>query len=235
MNWNVKNNKTIYSVIVSGLLFYLLIPENISAQDSVSANPCEIVIDDFANGMKNKWKSRSFKGTTEYTWITEEKKAYVRATSKASASGLYYRIEYDTQQYPYITWKWRVDNTINSGDESRKSGDDYAARVYVVFPAFFFWNTTAINYIWANKLPKEKTVPNPFSKNSIMIAVQSGEAETGKWIVETRNVYEDYRRVFGKEPPKAGAIAIMTDSDNTGENASADYGSIAIWCRDPQK
>lgn len=107
---------------------------------------------------------------------------------------------------------------------------------YISFSLLFsFWNTEAINYNWANKLPKEEAVPNPFSKNSIMISVQSGKAETGKWIVETRNVYEDYRRVFGKEPPKAGAIAIMTDTDNTGESASAGYGSIAICSRDPRQ
>ena len=227
--------RTMQVAIVIGLLLFLLTSENISAQGSVSATPCEIIIDDFANGMKEEWKSRSFKGTTEYTWVTEEDKAYIRATSKASASGLYYRIEYDIQQYPFITWKWRVDNIIASGDALQKSGDDYAARIYIVFPSFFFWNTEAINYIWANKLPKEEAVPNPFSKNSIMISVQSGKAETGKWIVETRNVYEDYRRVFGKEPPKAGAIAIMTDTDNTGERASAGYGSIAICSRDPRQ
>jgi hypothetical protein len=230
-----QNKRTMQVAIVIGLLLFLLTSENISAQDSLSATPCEIIIDDFTNGMKEEWKSRSFKGTTEYTWVTEEDKAYIRATSKASASGLYYRIEYDIQQYPFITWKWRVDNIIASGDALRKSGDDYAARIYIVFPSFFFWDTEAINYIWANKLPKEEAVPNPFSKNSIMISVQSGKAETGKWIVETRNVYEDYRRVFGKEPPKAGAIAIMTDTDNTGESASADYGSIAICSRDPRQ
>jgi hypothetical protein len=47
-------------------------------------------------------------------------------------------------------------------------------------------------------------------------------------VVEKRNVLEDYRRVFGLDPPKAGAIAIMTDTDNTGEEAVAYYGPIRI-------
>ena len=173
MNKKRKEN-TLLKVLATGLLFVLLTPANIPAKDTASMPECEIIIDNFADGMKSAWKSKSFKGTTEYTWVTEGDKAYVRATSKAAASGLYYTIEYDTQQYPYITWQWKVDNIIASGDALRKSGDDYAARIYVVFPSFFFWNTRAINYIWANKLPKEKAVPNPFSKNSIMISVQSG-------------------------------------------------------------
>jgi hypothetical protein len=68
-----------------------------------------------------------------------------------------------------------------------------------------------------------------------MISIESGSAETGKWITETRNVYEDFKRYFGKEPPKVGAIAIMTDSDNTGEKVSANYGPIAVCSRDPRK
>jgi hypothetical protein len=148
---------------------------------------------------------------------------------------LYYKIKYDPAQYPYITWQWKVDNIINSGDATRKSGDDYGARIYVVFHSFFFWNTTAINYIWANKLPKEQAVPNPYTSKNIMISIESGRAENGKWITETRNIYEDYKRFFGKEPPKIIAIAIMTDTDDTGESATANYGPIAICSRNPQK
>jgi hypothetical protein len=62
----------------------------------------------------------------------------------------------------------------------------------------------------------------------MMIAVESGSDQTGRWVVEKRNVLEDYRRFFGSDPPKAGAVAIMTDTDNTGEEAVAYYGPIRI-------
>jgi hypothetical protein len=223
------------SRVIAVLLILLTSPSGLLAENSTVIPECEIVIDDFANGIKPEWKSKSFKGTTEYTWIKEDNRTYVRATSRGSASGLVYEIEFDPQQYPYLTWQWKVDNIIASGDASQKSGDDYGARVYVVFPSVFFWNTRAINYIWANKLPKEQAVPNPYTANAIMVSVESGLAESGKWITETRNIYEDYKRFFGKEPPKVGAIAIMTDTDDTGESVSADYGPIALCGRDPQK
>lgn len=223
------------SRVIAVLFILLTIPSGILAENLTATPECEIVIDDFANGIKPDWKTKSFKGTTEYTWIKEENRAYVKATSRGTASGLYYEIEFDPQQYPYLSWQWKVDNIIASGDASRKSGDDYGARIYVIFPSFFFWNTKAINYIWANKLPKEQAVPNPYTSNNIMISVESGRAEAGKWITETRNIYEDYKRFFGNEPPKVGAIAIMTDTDNTGESASAGYGPIVLCSRDPQK
>jgi len=218
------------------LLLILAVPASIMADNPVMRmEECEILIDDFADGIDPRWSSKSFKGITDYTWTREKDRAFIRANSSGTASGLYYKIEYDPQQYPYITWQWKVDNIIASGDATSKSGDDYGARVYVVFPAFFFWNTRAINYIWANKLPKEEMIPNSYASNSIMISVESGRAETGKWITETRNIYEDYRRIFDSDPPKVGAIAIMTDSDNTGESVSADYGPIAVCSRDPRK
>jgi len=217
------------------ILILLSIPSSILAENSAVMPECEIIIDDFADGIKPAWSSKSFKGTTEYTWIEEGDKAYMRAKSKGTASGLYYKIEYNPQQYPYITWQWKVDNIIAGGDATKKSYDDYGARVYVVFPSFFFWNTKTINYIWANKLPKDQAVPSPYTTNDIMICVESGSRDTGRWITETRNVYEDYKRFFGKEPPMVGAIAIMTDTDNTGESVSAGYGPIAVCSSDPRR
>jgi len=221
--------------IVIILLLLCFMPVSIFAENSAGIPECEIIVDDFADGISPGWSTKSFKGTTEYIWSKENETGFVRAVSKGAASGLYYKIKYNSRHYPYITWRWKVDNIIAKGNALVKSGDDYGARVYVVFPAFFFWNTKAINYIWANKLPKGQVVPNPYTVNNIMISVESGEVETGSWITETRNVYEDYKNSFGAEPPEVGAIAIMTDTDNTGESATAAYGPIAVCSRDPRK
>jgi hypothetical protein len=50
----------------------------------------------------------------------------------------------------------------------------------------------------------------------------------GQWLDEKRNLLEDYRKRFGEDPPKAGAVAIMTDTDNTGEQAVAWYGPVRL-------
>ena len=152
----------------------------------------------------------------------------IKAESNDSASGLYYEIDYDPGEYPIITWSWKIDHIISKGNAKTKQGDDYAARVYVVFHSFLFWKTRAINYIWANKLPRGEFIPNSYTSNSIMIAVQSGPENAGRWILERRNVVEDYKAAFGEDPPKIEAIAIMTDTDNTGEKAEAWYGPIRI-------
>jgi hypothetical protein len=160
--------------------------------------------------------------------LQEDTLRCIKATSHSSASGLSYKINYDTKNYPILNWRWKVDHILLKGNALKKDGDDYAARIYVVFPSLMFWKTRAINYIWANKLPRGKTVTSPFTKHSIMIAVESGESKTGQWIEERRNVFEEFRMHFGQDPPRVGAISIMTDTDNTGEEAIAWYGPIRI-------
>ena len=195
---------------------------------SLKVFAAEILLDNYQGGLSPKWEKKSFKGETLYEVTQEDTLRCIKATSHSSASGLYYKINYDTKKYPILTWRWKVDHVLSNGNALKKEGDDYAARIYVVFPSILFWKTKAINYIWANKLPRGTAVANPYSSNSIMIAVESGESKTGRWIEERRNVFEDFRMHFGQDPPRVGAISIMTDTDNTGEEAIAWYGPIRI-------
>ncbi|MBI5483123.1 MAG: DUF3047 domain-containing protein [Deltaproteobacteria bacterium] len=174
------------------------------------------------------WESRSFKGLTEYRLVQEEGSTVIKATSTNAASGLIKRIRFSPLKYRYLRWSWKISHTIQGGDEMSRSGDDYAARVYVIFPGRFFWQTRAINYIWANRLAKGASVPNAYSANAMMIAVETGNGLAGKWQAEQRDLIADYRLLFGEEPPEAEAIAIMTDTDNTGGSAEAWYGEITI-------
>jgi hypothetical protein len=190
----------------------------------IAAGP--LLIDDFGKGLSAGWEKKVFKGETVYRPILEEGRPAVKAESRATASALIHRISLDPKSYPRLSWSWKIVRTIGKGDERTKGGDDYAARVYVVFPSTLFWRTRAVNYIWANRLPRGAFLPNAYTGNAVMVAVESGDGNAGKWIEEERNLVEDYRRAFGEDPPKVGAVAIMTDTDNTGEQAVAWYGAI---------
>ena len=206
------------SIFISATLIFLM--------SCFSVQGSEILLDDYQKGLSPKWEEKSFQGKTRYEVAREDGHQCIRATSQAAASGLFYEIRYDPKAYPILKWRWKADHILRKGDALKKAGDDYVARVYVVFPSLAFWKTRAINYIWANKLPKGKAVPNPFTANAIMVAVESGPSLTGQWVEEARNIFEDYRKYFGEDPPEVGAVAIMTDTDNTGEVAVAWYGEI---------
>ncbi len=181
-------------------------------------------------GINSDWREQSFRATdpTRYR-LTEEGGAVVlEAESRNQASGLIYEIDVELASYPILVWRWKVGGIISAGNALTKEGDDYPARVYVVFPHWFTPKTRSINYIWANRLAQGEVVPNPFFGNARMVAVQSGNGQAETWITECRNVYQDYRKIFGEAPPQVGAIALMTDTDNTGGQARAWYADIRL-------
>ncbi|GFE61152.1 DUF3047 domain-containing protein [Geobacter sp. AOG2] len=174
------------------------------------------------------WETKTFKGSTDYSLVRDDGRTVVRAFSKGTASGLFKKMKLDPQSFRYLRWSWKIADIVKNGDETTKAGDDYAARVYVVFPGRFFWQTRAINYIWANRLPKGGAIPNAFTSHAMMLAVESGSERAGQWLTEERDILADYRRLFGDEPHEIGAIAVMTDTDNTGGEATAWYGAITL-------
>jgi len=195
---------------------------------AVPAGAETLQLGDFSAGDLAGWEEKSFTGHTSYELVSDQGRRVLRAQSHQAASGLFKEVEIDLKKYQVLRWSWKVEGVLAKGDARTKAGDDYPARVYVVFPAFLFWNTRGINYIWANKLPQGQAVPNAFASQVIMLAVESGPAKTGQWVSEERNVYEDFKRLFGQEPPTLGAVAIMTDTDNTGGQATAYYGDITL-------
>lgn len=181
------------------------------------------------NGRIQGWEEKSFVGNTRYAIAEEAGSTVLHARADSAASGLFKEFKYDLEEWPVLSWRWKAVHLPEKGDVRFKETDDYGARVYVVFPRFLKWKTKTISYIWATNLPKGEHIPNPWlPKNAVMVAVQSGADSLGRWITEKRNVYEDYKRIFGSEPPRAGAIAIMSDSDNTGGIAEAYYDDVML-------
>lgn len=195
---------------------------------AVPAAAQPLMVDDFEHGLGPEWVVKSFKGETTYRVVTDHGNRVLHADSRAAASGLVKTIDLDPREFPILSWRWKVAGTIARGDERTKAGDDYAARVYVIFPHWFFPKTRTLNYIWANRLPQGEFLPNAFTGNAMMIAVQSGPDNAGQWQSERRNIVDDYRRAFGEEPPRIGAVAIMTDTDNTGAAAMAWYDDLLL-------
>ena len=196
----------------------------------VVASAAEFAVGRFSAGDLSGWQDKTFRGKAKasYSLVTENGKTVLKAHSRSAASGLLKKVELDPKKYPVIRWSWKVEHTLKREDVTKKSGDDFAARVYVVFPRALFWRTRAINYVWASKLPKNMAAPSPFTGNAVILAVESGEERAGRWVSEERNFYEDYKRLFGEEPTRIGAVAIMTDTDDTKDEVTAWYGDISL-------
>jgi hypothetical protein len=199
----------------------------------------------------DSWKPLTFHKIdkhTEYSLVEDEGIVVVKAVSRGSSSGLTREVAIDPEEYPIVEWRWKIENVLQKSDVTAKEGDDYPARLYVTFAydngkvGFFdqaqyelakflhgkYPPTGAINYIWESRSPIGTIVSNPYTDRVKMIVLESGEATVGQWVTESRNLYEDYRKVFGDDPPTISGIAVMTDTDNTQESAVAYYGDITF-------
>jgi len=179
------------------------------------------------------WQEKIFKDKVLYTVETSQQEGYLSAESNQSCSGLFYKIRFDPREYPMISWKWKV---LKFPDKSKPTvasdgwveKDDYPARVYVIFPSFLFTNTKSIEYVWDETMAEGTSMSSPYFKNIKIVVVESGKENLNKWITEKRNINDDYMELFGKNPPNVGAIAIMTDADNTASSAEALYAEIKV-------
>lgn len=207
---------------------YLLILLAISPPVYAEQSEIKLAIGQFSSGSLEHWKSKSFKDQTDYQLTKLENTLVLQAESIDSASGLFKEQHIDLQETPILNWRWRIENRLNTRNEQIKNGDDYAARVYVVINGgVFFWQTKAINYVWANASAKGTVWPNAFAgDHAIMIALRSSADPTGTWFSEKRNILNDLKQYLGENIRYIDAVAIMTDTDNSHGKAVSYYGDI---------
>ena len=174
-----------------------------------------------------------------YTIITEKGHSFLKAESHSSASAIIYRKTWNVYEYPRLHWKWKVDNVYKKGNIRDKSGDDYPIRVYVMFPydpkqadikerleygiakALYgkYPPHSTLNYVWTGQNIAERIITSPYTDRAKIIILENGRSSIGTWVEEAVNILDDYRAAFGKDPPQTAGIAIMNDSDDTGEMA----------------
>ena len=175
------------------------------------------------------WEEKVFSGKTLYETVRLDGRAVLRATSRGTASGLYRRLRVDLEKTPFLNWTWRVDATLGDIDERTRAGDDYSARVYVIRShPVFVWRTRAVNYVWASARTEGETWPNAYTDSARHVAVRSGDGHAGQWVGEQRDVRADFRALFGEDVRYVDAVAIMTDTDNTGASAVAYYADVTF-------
>ncbi|MFA5142951.1 MAG: DUF3047 domain-containing protein [Candidatus Omnitrophota bacterium] len=226
-------------IIIFGVISFLLIffRQEI-AQRLQGGRPvlkCEIVkLFSFSdeNALK-EWEEKVFRDKVLYKVEKEGSLSYVRAVSNNAASAVYYRINLDAKnRRPVVSWKWRVEKfpaKKNPESLEKENEDDFAARVYVIFPAMFITNSKVLEYVWAETLPAGSTGVSPYSNNIKLIVLERGVAKDKEWLVENRDIYADYVKLFGRPPEyNIGAVAFMTNTEHTGTSAVSLYDEVEV-------
>ncbi|MGR9052930.1 MAG: DUF3047 domain-containing protein [Gammaproteobacteria bacterium] len=210
-------------VVAIFVMFFAL-----SSTSPLKSDEDRVFVGLFSEGKLDGWERKSFKGTTQYRLVELDGSRVLKADSEDSASGLIKKQRIDLQKTPYMNWRWRIENRLAGLDEQTRAGDDYAARLYVVVGGgWAFWQTRAVNYVWANASPVGKVWPNAFAgDHAMMIALRSSVDKTGTWYTEKRNILDDLQQHADPSVRYIDAVALMTDTDNAHGRAVAFYGDI---------
>lgn len=133
---------------------------------------------------------------------------------------------------PILSWKVRAHSLPENANEDSSDRNDAVASIYVVFDmgriALFKKVPKSIRYSWSTTL-EEGTETSKLFGNQKIVVVESGYERTGKWVTFERNIVEDYRRLFGDNPPETPlAILILSDGDSTNSFVKADYDDIML-------
>ena len=181
-------------------------------------------------GFPKGWKVRGSMRDAQVIYrIAEESGSGRFLAARADRQSIMIGLErpFEPSRYPYLRWRWRVRECPTGADERRKSTNDSAAGVYVVFPGRFFIPRT-LKYVWSSTLPVGTRQSSPASSSTKIIVLESGIAGEPAWRTVTVNVQQDYTALFGEPAPAARGIGILTDSNDTSSVAAADYADFQL-------
>lgn len=151
---------------------------------------------------------------TQFALVQDGGRIVLAARASASSSGLVRRVRVDPRRVPLLAWRWKVTNLPVKGDIETKAGDDFAARIYVVFDldpealsiaermqlalARAIWGeqvpAAALCYVWDAHKPADTIVPNAYTARVRMVVADSGS--TGE---ATESFFGDIE--FRSRPP----------------------------------
>ena len=157
----------------------------------------------------------------------------------------------DPERWPRLAWRWRILQGLEVPDERVKAGDDFAARVYVLFdfdPARESWLGRAqrrlaearfgedlpwetLSYVWASGAERGAEWVSPYTDRAHVVVLQTGSARApaqGGWRQQVVDFRADARRLLGEPLPPLRGIALMTDSDQSCAEASAEFADFRL-------
>ena len=219
---------------------------------TLTANPASIMLEDFqgyASSPFPAWKTRGESTATAgkvYRIATENGNRFLRASTAGNPSisiQIARQVSWNIARHPLLSWKWRAHRLPAGGNERIGKTNDSAAGIYVLFKrkhiplaSWAYQPVDIIKYVWSTNVPRNEIIRKSSRAKmgvtyyrGVFVVLQSGSTNLGKWMTEERNIREDYRRFYGSYPRyNPLAIAVLTDSNDTGSSAAADYDDFTI-------
>lgn len=196
------------------------------------------VLGDFSATAWNSWENVAnfpWEPKNRYTREDSPQGPVVRVDSQGAASMWLRHVNFDVRREPIVSWRWRIAAPVVGANETLRERDDCAARVYFLWnlrSRADFYKTTGIGYVWGQGRRVGEVGASPYTGQIGVFTLRSGKAGAGEWQLEQRDLEADYRAFFKTEPPgPVTAVAVLTDTDQTQQRATAWYGQIFVRAR----
>jgi Protein of unknown function (DUF3047) len=137
----------------------------------------------------------------------------LRLATASSASMLFRHVDVDIAAYPFLTWRWYIEQPIEAAaDERTRAGDDHPARLFLAFRTTT-GESRRMEIIWGDKLHAgEYKFINGFPH----YVADGGDENTRQWRTEAVDLRPITRRIWPDGAPMHLVdIALFCDSDET--------------------
>ena len=143
----------------------------------------------------------------DFTAVSVDGVRGLRVRSRDDHSTIAKEVHVDLSATPVLEWSWKVVKLPEGGDVRNKKTSDLTGHVLVAWPRMpALLRTRLIGYVWDATAPAGTMEGSRKTSLVTFFILRSGPADLGRWIVERRNVREDYVRAFREErhPPRRG-------------------------------
>lgn len=218
-----------------------------------SASPLNSNASPLSNPETVKWQHCAFPGkkSTRYRAVRLDGRDAVLSESDSAASMLRQHLRVEPSELGKLGFSWKVPTMISGADMTQRDSDDSPVRVLLAFEGdrskFSAKNAmlselalaltgepmpyATLMYVWGTHSAPESVLINPRTDRIRKLVLESGPARLGRWLDYERDIRADYEKAFGEAPGALVGIAIMTDSDNTRQKASAWYGPVRLMSK----
>ena len=220
--------KTGYRLFLLAFLFTLTSPTVITAASEDRHGYLTVSfegVEDTEN-VPLPWRIKVNKGAAGASVVEDRGENILRLHCRDSSFGVERALSVSPVNYPVVSWTWNAVKLPESGDVRNPSMNDQALQLL-----FLFEGNVIISYVWDSNAP-EGTITDespgwPLGLRVKVLVVSSGHPRShGAWRTVRRNILEDYRRLFGKNPSGLVGLRIQANTQYTHSSSEGLIKSI---------
>lgn len=189
----------------------------------------ELILDDFESSPVGRfpvgWDQREDELPPPYRVREEDGNRYLEATDEGESVIIGMETPWNMEEYPYISFRIRVNEIPEGANERDDERVDSAAGVYVTVKKVAFGRIPeSVKYVWSSTLPVGSATQRAGIGRPWQVVIGSGREGLGEWRTYVFDMRDAYRKTFGGNPgSKPAGIGVLSDANSMGGRAYADY------------